>query len=346
MVKVSYNFQRMPKKQLPNTFPTQYQRVMIAFLGAHLIWGAATAVIKYTLDYIPPFTLLFLRFLIVCIFVLPILSHQLKKEPINKKDYLNLFLLGVFSQTALVIPFVALKFTTALDLAILGVMGAVLTVYAGHYYYRDKINGWVSWGLFLASAGTLLVVVEPLLLSHNNEVSMLERTLGNILAFFYALLWVVYVIWTKYTMGEGSEKIKRTLRFLHLRPMTRNYSATIITLSSFFVGLATLTPLAIIENMGIGSTQNFDILTIDIRGIAGLFYLAIFSSIIAYWLNQWALHKGKASDYAIFSYLAPIFTFPFAYILLGELPNSLMFVGGILIAIGVFLAEKGNHKPC
>ncbi|GIW69724.1 MAG: hypothetical protein KatS3mg101_0471 [Patescibacteria group bacterium] len=80
-------------------------------------------------------------------------------------------------------------------------MGAVLTVYAGHYYYRDKINGWVNWGLFLASAGTLLVVVEPLLLSHNNEVSMLERTLGNILAFFYALLWVVYVIWTKVHHG-------------------------------------------------------------------------------------------------------------------------------------------------
>lgn len=336
----------MPKRKLPNSFPTQYQKVMLAFLGAHLIWGAANAIIKFTLEYIPPFTLLFLRFLIVCIIVLPILSHELKKEPINSKDYFNLFLLGVFSQTVLIIPFVALRFTTSLDLAILGVIGAVLTVYAGHYYYKEKVNKWVNWGLILASGGTLLVVLEPLLLGHNNGITVMERTLGNILAFFYALFWVIYVIWTKYSMGESSEKMKRTLKFLRLRPMTKPYSAGIITLSSFFVGLLTLTPLAVLENIGIGASQNFDILTIDIRGVAGVLYLAIFSSIIAYWLNQWALHKGKASDYAIFSYLGPILTFPFAYLILGELPNSLMLIGSALIAAGVVLAEKGNHKPC
>lgn len=319
---------------------------MGAFLGAHLIWGAANAIIRFTLEYIPPFTLLFLRFLVVCIIVLPILSYQLKKEPINKKDYFNLFLLGVFSQTALIIPFVALKFTTALDLALLGVIGAVLTVYAGHYYYDDKINRKVKLGLFLASAGTLLVVLEPLFLGHNNGVSTVERTLGNILAFFYALFWVIQVIWTKYSMGESSEKMKRTLKFVRLRPMTKPYSATVITLTSFFVGLITLTPLAILENMGMGTSQNFDILTIDIRGVAGVLYLAIFSSTVAYWLNQWALQEGRASDYAIFSYLGPIFTFPFAYLLLGELPNSFMLTGSALIAAGVVLAEKGNHKPC
>ena len=68
-------------------------KVQAAFLGANLIWGAASAVIKYTLEYIPPFTFLFLRFLIVCVIVLPITAYQLKKEPVHKNDYLNFFLL-------------------------------------------------------------------------------------------------------------------------------------------------------------------------------------------------------------------------------------------------------------
>ena len=332
----------MPNGLLPRSIHSTFIKVQAAFLGANIIWGAATAVIKYTLDYIPPFTFLFLRFLLVCVIVLPIVAHQLKKEPIHKSDYLNFFLLGLFSQTSLILPFVALKFTSALDYTIIGVMASVLTVYAGHYFYNDKINKGITTGLVLASMGTVLIVLEPILWGKDSTAPVAERILGNLLGLFYALTWVVYVVWAKFSMGKKSGTFKKTLNFIKIRPMTRKYSAATIVLASFYVGLLTLIPLALFERLTMAGNVAFDLLTIDIKGVAGLLYMAIFSSIIAYWLNEWGLEKAKVSDYAIFGYLAPVFTLPFAYLLLGELPNTLMLVGTAFIAAGVVLAEKNN----
>ncbi len=333
----------MPKRFLPKTIPGSFMKVQAAFLGANLIWGAASAVIKYTLEYIPPFTFLFLRFLIVCVIVLPITAYQLKKEPIHKNDYLNFFLLGLFSQTTLILPFVALKFTSALDYTIIGVMASVLTVYAGHYFYKDRINKGIKAGLVLASLGTILIVLEPVLWGNGSTNTVPERILGNVLGLFYAITWVIYVIWAKFSMGERSGLLKKTLGFINIKPMTGKYSAATVVLLSFYVGLFTLIPLAVLENLNVAGNITFNLLTIDIKGVAGLFYMAIFSSIVAYWLNHWGLEKAKVSDFAIFGYLAPVFTLPFAYLLLGELPNTLMLIGTALIAAGVVIAEKNNR---
>ncbi|KKS31838.1 hypothetical protein A2380_01995 [candidate division WWE3 bacterium RIFOXYB1_FULL_43_24] len=332
----------MPRRILPKSISGNFIAVQAAFLGANIIWGAATAVIKYTLGYIPPFTFLYLRFMIVCIVVLPLVAHQLKKEPVHRSDYLNFFLLGLFSQTSLILPFVALKFTSALDYAIIGVMASVLTVYAGHYFYHDKINRGITAGIVLASLGTILIVLEPVLWGHDSNGAVAERVLGNILGLFYALTWVVYVIWAKLSMGGKSSNLRKTLSFIKIKPMSRKYSATTIVLISFYVGLVTLIPLAVLENIGVTGASAFDILSIDIKGVAGLLYMALFSSIIAYLLNQWGLEKAKVSDFAIFGYLAPVFTLPFAYLLLGELPNTLMLIGTAFIAAGVLIAERNN----
>ena len=329
---------------LPKSISNNFIKVQAAFLGANLIWGAASAVIKYTLEYIPPFTFLFLRFLIVCVIVLPITVYQLKKEPVHKNDYPNFFLLGLFSQTTLILPFVALKFTSALDYTIIGVMASVLTVYAGHYFYKDKINKGIKGGLVLASLGTILIVLEPLLWGNGSTNTIPERILGNILGLFYALTWVIYVIWVKFSMGERSAPLKKTLSFINVKPMSGKYSAATVVLLSFYVGLLTLIPLAVLENLNMADGSSFNLLTIDIKGVAGLLYMAIFSSIVAYWLNHWGLENARVSDFAIFGYLAPVFTLPFAYLLLGELPNTLMLIGTALIAAGVVIAEKNNSS--
>lgn len=321
-------------------------KVQMAFLLSNVIWGAANPVIKFTLGYIPPLTFLFLRFLIVCIVSFPIAAYQLKKEPIDKKDLINFLLLGIFSQTSLVIPFIALEFTSSLDFTIIGVLGSVLTVYAGHYFYKEKINRKVTFGLIMASLGTIFIVLEPIFEGHSSQNSIFDRTLGNLLGLAYALVWVVYIIWSKYSMGERSTMMKKTMSFIHIRPMTKRYSATTIVVLSFYVGLITIVPLAILESQNYNIYQHFNITTIGFYGLLGLLYMALFSSMAAYFLNQWGLENAKVSNYAIYGYLSPVLTLPFAYLLLGEIPNLYMIIGSVLIAIGVIVAEKGNCSPC
>lgn len=328
----------MPKTVLP-------KNVMYAHIGlviVTLIWGAATPIIKYTLDYIPPFTFLFLRFLIVCLVLMPAMITMLSNHKVDKRDYFNFFLLGVFSQTSLAFTFLGLEYTTALDVTIISVLGSILAVAAGHYFYKEKVDNRIKWGLIIATIGTIVVVLEPILLSLSQHIPPHKRLLGNFLTLLSSLTWLIYVIWSKMSMGESSSKLKKTLSFIHIKPMKQRYSPQLLSGISFYVGLITILPLMVLEVTGVLGTHeiyNFSIALIDSKGVLGLLYMAIFSSIVAYMLMQWALEYVQVSDTAFYSYLGTIFTLPLAYLILGEIPNTYMIIGGILIAIGVVIAE-------
>ncbi len=326
----------MPKNKLPNNLLLPY----VGLFVATLIWGAAGPIIKYTLDYIPPITFLFLRFLIVCIIMLPYTIYEIQKVRINSKDYFNLFLFGLFSQTSLVLIFIGLKYTTALDNAIIGLLGSLLAVAAGYYFYNDKINSRIKMGIVLSSIGTVIVVLEPVLIG-NHGIKILERIFGNSLILLHNLFWVIFIIWSKMSMGERSPLLKKSLSFIHLKPMSKNYPPTLITSISMFVGLLSITPVALFEILGIfGPIQYFNIMEIGTKGILGLLYMSILSSVVAYVLYQKALKYVNVTDTAFFGYLSPIFTLPVAYLLLKEIPNKFVIVGAIFIAIGVCIAER------
>jgi drug/metabolite transporter (DMT)-like permease len=329
---------KLPKKALLTN---------LAFLLVALIWGAAGPIIKYTLGFIPPFTLLFLRLLVVCIVLLPFAIYMLMGTKIAKKDYWNLFLLGVFSETALILCFVGLEYTNALDATIISIITGALTVYAGHYFYREKVNKRVNMGLLLTGIGTLVVILEPVFLSAPQgagAVSIGDRILGNVLTVIYNLTWVIYVIWSKMSMGENSKLLKKTLSFVHIRPMSKPYSPILITTLSMYVGLITFIPTMILENSGFFGQVNFSLLAIDPRGIMGVLYLALLSSIVAYSLYQWALENGTVADSVFYGYLTPVFTFPVAFLLLGEIPTAVLMIGTVIIVSGVVMAEVGERE--
>jgi len=72
----------------------------------------------------------------------------------------------------------------------------------------------------------------------------------------------------------------------------------------------------------------------------GILYMAIFSSIIAYTLYEWSLKVASVADTAFFNYLSPVFTLPFAYLLLSEIPTKINLIGAGIIGIGVLIAEQ------
>src|SRR3972149_11774461 len=99
----------MPKKAPPTTVTFAF----LALIAANLIWAAAGPVIKLTISFIPPFTFLFLRFLTVCVLVLPYTLVGLSKTVISPKDYWKILILGVFSQSSIIFIVFGLKYTTA-----------------------------------------------------------------------------------------------------------------------------------------------------------------------------------------------------------------------------------------
>ena len=324
-----------------NTLPKKIVIAHICLLGATLIWGAAGPVIKITLGYIPPAIFLSLRFLIVAIVLLPYTVYELTKTKVHPKDYVNLFILGLLSQSAILLIFIAYKYTTVLDATIIGVAGAILSVYMGHYFYKDELDRRLTVGLILASMGTLVVVLEPLLSNGAHIGISGKKVLGNLLVILYNLSWITFLLFSKMSMGENSKELKRELRFLRIKPMKQVYSPTLIVSLSFYVGLITTIPFAITEYIKTGMIFNLN--TIEPIGIFGLFYMAIMSSIVAYMLYGYGLEFARISDTALYGYLQPLLTLPFAYYLIGEIPNLYMLVGGAIIVIGVIIAEARKY---
>jgi drug/metabolite transporter (DMT)-like permease len=331
----------MIKKQLPHFVLYCY----LAMIIANVIWAAAGPVIKLTLDYLPPFTFLFFRFLLVSLLLLPYTLLQLAKTKVYIKDYWKIALLGLLSQSSIGFIFLGLKYTTAVDAAIIGSIGVVMSMAAGHYFFYEKINKGLKIGVVLALIGTFVVILEPLFTPTGSEISISTplRIWGNFLIFLNNITFLVYIIWSKISMGVETKIIKTTLHFIHLKPMKGRYSAGLLSALTFYVGLLSMIPLAIFENLGVFGPVYYDLTQLPADAILGLLYMAIFSSIVAYSLFEWSLKGIGVSDTAIMGYLSSLFGIPFAYLMLGEVPTLYSMAGALIIALGVIIAEVAAH---
>lgn len=306
----------------------------VAMIFAAIIWGVAGPIVKLTLNDLPVFTFLLYRFLIVCIVLLPYLFFELKRNPIHKKDVKNLVILSIASQVSIAFIFLGLKFSTALDSAIIGILAPILTFIAGAYFYKEKTTKMEELGIGLAVLGTMLVVVEPLLTkSHRAQIG--DRILGNLFILLYQFSWPVYIILGKMMLGQNSKNTKKVSRFLHLTKFHKKYKPSTITLISFYIGLAFFIPMALVEMQ-----LNPVAIEFTTTALLGLFYMALLSSIVAYGLYQWGVKYLEAQETASYAYLTSIFTIPAAFILLGEIPTQAMVVGAVIISVGVIIAEK------
>jgi len=323
---------KLPKNTYTQTLP------YAALVGATAIWGVAGPVIKLTLQHVPVVSFLFLRLLIVCIVVLPFITLELQKDPVHKKDLRNFIILGILSQTFLLIIFAALNLTTAIDASLIGISFPMMALAAGYYFYKETVTPFEKLGVLIATIGALIVIVEPALGKLGFSEASLERIVGNVLALFYEITWLAYIIWSKAVMGENSAQVKKLTKFFHIKPMHKKYSPFIVTSLNFYVGLATLIPFFALEQLGFFG-RVFMPPMLNLTAIAGILYMALLSSIVAYFLFQWGLENAEVSDVGFFRYLGPVFTFPAAYILLGEIPGRAVLIGLIFIIIGVAIAE-------
>ena len=312
---------------------------LLAIILAYVIWSAAVSVIKVTLADVPPYTFLLLRFIIVGVVLLPHTILMLKRSKIHRDDYFKVALLGIFSQTSLILIFLGLQYTTAIEATVIGLLGPILSVAVGHYLYNEKTDWHVKLGLLMASIGTIFVAIEPILESNQMSADLSLRLLGNLLIIAYSLAFLLYIIWSKITMGQSSKNVKKTLKLLHIKPMKKHYSPILLMSLSFYVGLLSFIPMALLEQSGTFGPVYFSFQEVSLVAWAGIVYMAILSSIVAYFAFEWGLQKVEVKETAIFSYLQPVFALPFAFMLLGELPTPTVIAGALVIALGVLIAE-------
>jgi len=293
---------------IPVTVSKTRKLAYFALILAALIWGIAPPVIKYTLNFISPVSFLFFRFLVSSLIVIIPLVWRVKKIKPAATDWLVYFFLGFLcTPLNLLLLFWGINKTSAIDASLISITSPIFTTIGGILFLQENTSKKKFIGLTVAITGTTLTIFQPLLESKTNFFAHLE---GNFLVLLGTLVWVIFVILAK--------------KYRHLDPF-------ILSSFSFIIGLIIFFPLV--------SISHFSLTPSLLSALPGVLFMAIFSSVIAYFTHIYGLSKIEASEAEIFTYLQPIFAIPVSIIFLKETITLPFILGALLIAVGVVICE-------
>ena len=288
-------------------------------ISVSLIWGISVPVIKVTLNYLPPLTFLFYRFVIVAVLIFPIYLLQLKKHSITLKDLIPLSGIGLLATTAYLTPlYLGLDRTTALDGAILASIAPLFIVSFGFIFLHEKITKIESIGIAFVFIGSVITVIQPVI---EGGAFGYSNAIGNGLIMLANIIWATFVLWSKKSFSR--------------------FPPLLITLHSAIIAAITFLPLALIETNF--SLPDYKLLITNNSLLAGMIYMVLISYMVAYFLYQYGMSKIEISEASLFSYLQPVFAAPIAIIFLKEALTPTLIIGAAIIALGIFLAEFVAH---
>jgi drug/metabolite transporter (DMT)-like permease len=292
-----------------------------------LIWGTTGPIGKFVLGSLEPLTLLSYRFflstLILSVVVLSKKKHLLAQWlKLKFKDKLLLLISSTFGSTIqLSLLYWGFSLTSSIEGTVINSTSPIWVALFGHYFLKEKISPKVRIGLFIGFIGSLIVALDPIF--HDQAVGSSSSLLGNFLIISATAAWVIFVILNK-----------RLLRH-NLHPELLTFVQSFVGFVGFMaLNLILSTPKKIIDQLIFAHTEVH----------LAIFYMAVFSGLIAYIFYQKALKKIDATKAEIYTYLIPLISTPIGILWLKESTSPLFIIGAGIIAIGVFTAEFSKRK--
>ena len=279
----------------------------LAAFCAALAWSGAWITGKLAVTSAPPLEVSAARFVIAAVVLAGIALAT--RTNLGRGTIWPVLLAGVFGYFAYnAFVFVGLTMAPASDGAlIVPTLIPVLTALAASFV-GERITATKVGGFALASIGAALVIAAG---QTGDEISG-RRLVGDLLMLLGAGCWAVYTV----------------LGTIALR--TRSPIA-IVTIAAP-VGAALLIPLGLFEK---GYT---DVGSWSVGVWLNVLYLALAVSVASFILFYWVVRRVGAGVAAMSSYFVPILTLAMAVIFLGDRPQPLQLVGGVVILAGVRLA--------
>jgi len=297
----------------------------VYLLGANMLWGFASPILKFTLGALSPFTFLSYRFFLAAIFALFYIAIAKPKLPKKFSDYFYLLIYGFVSvPLALSFLFLGLKNSTVLELGLIGAIGPLLIVIGGAFFFKEKVSNYEKLGILIAVLGTLATILAPIFIGESG-VSLS----GNVLLLLFLLA--------------------DSAGILMAKSFSKKYDPLLMVNFAFIIAAVVTIPFTFYLE---GSEYIFSsLISLEFKYHLGVIYMAFLSGTLAYLLflkGEKLIDAGQAS---LFFYLHPIFAFPLAIFWLGEKITPTFIVGAVTIAIGVYIAErkakrrKAKHHP-
>lgn len=284
---------------------------LLALFSWIIIASLAPTVLKLATKEIPPLTISFLRFLIATLLLFPIFWFK-KPQHIKKKDLLHLIVISILGTGVNAGFYVyGIQSTSVILAQVLYATVPIIIVILSFFLHGEKLNKYQLVGTMLGFIGVFFLVSESLF---QKDISALGSPLGNVFILFSVLSWSLYTFFSK--------------------KLLNTYSITTVTFFNFFSGTLVLFPFVFLES----SILKFSLLHISPSGILNVMFLAVISSIIAFFLYQYGVVKTSPFIASLVFYISPIAVTVPATVFLGEKITLPLIIGSAFTFAGVFIA--------
>jgi drug/metabolite transporter (DMT)-like permease len=287
-----------------------------AFLAV-AFWGASFVATKLVLRELSPITIVILRFALGLAALIAIVNLKGKWAFVPRRDlgwFLFLGFNGIFVHQLLQVN--GLVSTSATNTGWMVALIPIFTALLAWVLLREPFGLIQVLGLVLAALGTLLVVSRG---EFETGAISLPATRGDLLVFLSAPNWAIFSVLSKRLLAR--------------------YPPSFMITVTMGLGWLLLLPLFV------ASAGWRELPGLSLEGWAGLLFLGLFCSGLAYVFWYDALKVAGAGHVASFLYLEPLVTLVVAMALLKEKPVIGTLVGGGLILSGVWLVNRHRGRP-
>jgi drug/metabolite transporter (DMT)-like permease len=293
---------------------SKHQKAILFVSLCTIIWSAAAPIFKWSLQTNPPFTLLFFRFLLATILMLPFVW---KKMNIKLEDFYKIFLLAITGITFNIgLCYLGLTLTQSINAPIIASTGPVFLIIGSIIFLGIKPKSKVLLGTIVSLLGVLIIIFRPI-----DHLSFVGLITGNVYFILSVLSLAIYTILLKW-----------------LKPP---YSPVTVVFWMFFIATITFFPFFVVEEKATHSLMH-----LDFQGDFGIIYGAIFSSIFAQIFYNYSVRQLNPAEIGLFTYLGPVVTALVALPLLHEQITFAYLLGAVFVFLGLFIAEvKFKYHP-
>ena len=288
---------------------TQWWAFLLPLIAV-LIWSMNIAVTRYAVDLIEPASISFYRWLIAFIVLTPFMLFKVWTQRALVRRHLGqLAILSAFGMVLYQgLSYTAAHYTTATNMGIVNAFIPVFTIFVSMLILKDIPNRFAIVGSIISFLGLLYILGKGNFATLLNMGGHSGDLLMVVAVFFYAFYGVFLKKW----------QLKIPL------------------LISLYVqiGFALLYHIPFLMYFGLDA--------INARNAPSLLYAGIFPSLLAPLLWMLAVQHIGPNRTSIFMNLMPVFTAIIASLWLAEQWTLFHTIGGMMILVGIVMAQKKN----
>lgn len=317
----------MPVQLTPcSSPPTDERRLVPPFLrsqaAAYILlplaaacWAGNHVIARAAGGHVPPASLAVVRWILVALVVLPFaLMHMRVDWPKLKKDRAIMLLYAITGGGAFgTLQFVALHFTTALNMGVVGSVAPAFIVAASWILFRDRLSPLQLLGVMISLSGVLAIVsrLDP------GRLASFSFNGGDLIIIANMMLWAIY---------SACQRLRPDIH-----PMTFMLAMAVVA------GFGNL-PFAALE-YAFDYRLQYSQLT-----LVALLYSAFITTLLAYVAWNRGIDIVGAPRASAFLHTIPLFSAALATTILGETIEAYHILGFALILAGVTVAARPSAK--